>query len=550
MNDAVGSSLYTYDLLNRLTNYVDAYGKSIGYEYDAASNRKALVYPDGKKVNYGFDAANRMTSAADWANRTTSYAYDPASMLAGLTNANGTTAGFTYDTAGRLISMNNRKSDQSVISTYSFTLDAVGNRTNINQTEPLIAASPAADTAYTYNAANQIQTAGPTAFASDPNGNLKVQATGGVARSFAYDLEDRLVTATSGPTSAQYVYNGDGIRLAKTIKGVTTRFVVDPNSRLQRVLAETDTSGAITSYYTHGLGMIAEATAPGDYYQYHYDVRGSTIAMTNGSQAIVNRYSYDPFGVVTASAELVENPFQYMGQHGVTREPLDLLFASRRFYNPSLGRFLTRDPAQGVAGNPQTFNEYVYSLNNPVMLIDPSGLSGERDGSTSFNNVGSSDTTNNSLLFNESRLLNQSIGTRLKNAIVKTVTKDLPILLSCSFTLGKDTSSCITTMDPRGENPFIARQMAAVVEDAGRIASHIAGGRILYEAYSLSYDYNYSRGFGFSRKQTFVRLAEAKLIELAMELELGPYAPLSTLKSLSHEVDIDLEHPFTSRFWQ
>ncbi|MGB7208759.1 MAG: DUF6531 domain-containing protein [Pyrinomonadaceae bacterium] len=453
MIDSVGTSTYAFDALNRMTGYVDAYGKTINYEYDPASNRTALVYPDGKRVTYTFDSANRMTNVADWANRNTAYAYDPASMLSGQTNANGTTAAFAYDNAGRLTTMNNKKSDQAVISSYSFTLDPVGNRTNINQTEPLIAGNPAVDTVYAYNVANQIQTAGPAAFTSDFNGNLKTQTTGGVTRNFNYDFEDRLTTAGDGATSAQYIYNGDGLRLAKTVNGVTTRFVLDPTSRLQRVLADTDASGTITNYYTHGLGMIAKITPAAEYYQYHFDFRGSTVAISNSTQNIVNRYSYDPFGVVIAASEQTPNPFQYMGQFGVTKEPYDLLFASRRFYNPVLGRFLSKDPIEGVMGNPQSFNEYVYSLNNPVMLMDPSGLTGQSDGNATFNPLGPSDLLNRFLveLRNEARseilmMLFRNFASRNFLTLGQTGLRDILSVIRIPFTSRAVSSGSFTTI--------------------------------------------------------------------------------------------------------
>ena len=258
MTDSVGVSTYAYDNLNRLTDYADAYGKTIGYEYDANSNRTALIYPDGKRVAYAFDNANRLAQVSDWANRNTNYSYDAASLLSGAANANGTTVNYGYDTSGRLTSMNNKKSDQTVISSYNFTLDAVGNRTNINQTEPLSAGANQPNTNYTYNAANQIQTAGATSFVSDNNGNLKTQTTSGAATNFNYDFENRLTSISDSSTSAQYTYNRVGGRLARTINGATTRYVLDPTSRLPRVLAETDASGNITNYYTHGLGLIAK----------------------------------------------------------------------------------------------------------------------------------------------------------------------------------------------------------------------------------------------------------------------------------------------------
>jgi hypothetical protein len=46
----------------------------------------------------------------------------------------------------------------------------------------------------------------------------------------------------------------------------------------------------------------------------------------------------------------------------------------RIYYDPSLGRFVSRDPLPGFIGNPRSVNRYGYALNNPTTLSDPSGL--------------------------------------------------------------------------------------------------------------------------------------------------------------------------------
>jgi len=43
------------------------------------------------------------------------------------------------------------------------------------------------------------------------------------------------------------------------------------------------------------------------------------------------------------------------------------------YYDPSTGRFISKDPMEGVLTNPQTQNPYAYALNSPVNLSDPSG---------------------------------------------------------------------------------------------------------------------------------------------------------------------------------
>ena len=48
----------------------------------------------------------------------------------------------------------------------------------------------------------------------------------------------------------------------------------------------------------------------------------------------------------------------------------------QRWYDPSIGRFISQDPLPGQKSNPQTLNPYVYVLDSPTSLTDPSGMDG------------------------------------------------------------------------------------------------------------------------------------------------------------------------------
>ncbi|MCH7588854.1 MAG: RHS repeat-associated core domain-containing protein [Chloroflexi bacterium] len=50
-----------------------------------------------------------------------------------------------------------------------------------------------------------------------------------------------------------------------------------------------------------------------------------------------------------------------------------LVFLRARFYNPNVGRFLTKDPFHAFPSLPSMLHPYTYALNNPVNLVDPSG---------------------------------------------------------------------------------------------------------------------------------------------------------------------------------
>jgi RHS repeat-associated protein len=51
----------------------------------------------------------------------------------------------------------------------------------------------------------------------------------------------------------------------------------------------------------------------------------------------------------------------------------NLYYLRARYYNPTVGRFIQKDPFPGLLTQPQTLNPYAYVVNNPVNLTDPSG---------------------------------------------------------------------------------------------------------------------------------------------------------------------------------
>ena len=80
-------------------------------------------------------------------------------------------------------------------------------------------------------------------------------------------------------------------------------------------------------------------------------------------------YRYAPFGAVLAGG-VSNNNRRFTGE---TQDPTGLLYLRARYYDPTTGRFLTRDPVPGFAALTQTQNPYAYAMNNPVLFVDPSG---------------------------------------------------------------------------------------------------------------------------------------------------------------------------------
>ncbi|MCB0518458.1 MAG: hypothetical protein KDD27_05950, partial [Saprospiraceae bacterium] len=348
---------FTYDNLNRLTGSTDYYGKTVGYQYDNNGNVTQLTYPGNFTVAYTYDDNDRMTTAS-WNGLTTSYTYRNDGLLSKTTYPNGAYCDYFYDAAGRMSGLDNKKSDGTIISTYSFTSDPLGNHLSELVNEPLgIPNFPAQNITGAFNSENEPTAIGGTSFSFDANGNRTAKG------SLTSTWDNRDLPLSIG--SNNYEYDGTGLRRKAVRNGATTKYVWDVLG-MGNVLAETDNAGNITAYYVYGMGLIAKVDASNQSFYYHYDFRGSTIAMTNSGQTVVNQYSYDPFGQVMNSAEAVANPFKYVGKWGVCSEGTGLYHMRARYYDAATGRYLSEDPVWNT-------NLYGYAENNPIVSIDPKG---------------------------------------------------------------------------------------------------------------------------------------------------------------------------------
>jgi RHS repeat-associated protein len=376
MTDSLGTTIHAYDALNRLTSVTDCYGKTVGYGYDKNGNRISITYPGNKTVTYGYDAANRLKSVTDWLSNTTTYFYDMNGNLTNSVNPNGTAATYQYDQANRLLALTNSGVNSTIISSYQYSLDPIGNHARVTQTEQLQTTPVAGQSAYTYdNDSRQTVLDGQTQ-GFDANGNMISILNG--TDSLAYDFENhltQLIFVGDGGSTNTFQYNGAGNRMSANRSGTVTRYVLDVNSPLTQILAETDSGGNITAYYVYGLGLISKIDAAGNAQYYHYDSRGSTIALTDSSGQITDAYAYDPFGRPINNSGESTNYFRYLGRHGVFTEDGNFLYIRARYYSTKRGRFTTKDPTTGKDGDSQSLNRYIYALNNPVRLIDISGLS-------------------------------------------------------------------------------------------------------------------------------------------------------------------------------
>ena len=139
------------------------------------------------------------------------------------------------------------------------------------------------------------------------------------------------------------------------------------------VLMETDISDDVVVEYTNApyqFGEPISSRRDEKERYFSYDGTGSTRNLTAENQAITDTYVYSAFGELIASSGLTYNPFQFNGMIGYyTDTQTDSTYVRRRTYDPSLARWLTRDPLGFINGP----GLYLYVGNQVPNNVDPTG---------------------------------------------------------------------------------------------------------------------------------------------------------------------------------
>ena len=399
MSDGTGQTSYTYDSLHRLSQSINGAGQQVKYLYDLAGHLASLTYPGGTNtVSRTYDADGRLLTVADWLGHSTSFGYDANSNLITETYPNTTKATLTYNAVDQLTGITDttgRKNTTFLSLAYgrdpigqmtsegpqTYGYDVVNRvKTNVNGSttttygydngDNLASISLSGSTTATlaYDVAHQLQTYtkmnGSTlvqklTYAYDSDGN-RTSATdqNSVVTSYGWDQANRLI---SYGATASYAYDGDGLRMKKTLSGSSEAFVWDTAEGLPLIIQD-----GSTSYVSGPGGLPLEQISGTTVFYYHQDQLGNTRALTDSSGATAATYSYDPYGNVTPTGS-VSNPFQFSGQYRDSESNLAYLRA--RYYDPYVGSFISSDPMVTVSRKP-----YVYVSDDPTNGTDPSGL--------------------------------------------------------------------------------------------------------------------------------------------------------------------------------
>lgn len=210
--------------------------------------------------------------------------------------------------------------------------------------------------------------------AYDANGNTR-SASG---QTFVYDFENRIRSADNG--AVRITYDGDGNLAARTVGGVTTRYLVDDlNPTGYSQVVEEIVNGQVQRQYTYGPMILSQRLRLAEGWAarfYSADGHGSVRQLTDEAGIVTDTYTYDAFGKLISSTGTTPNPYRYAGER--FDEALGLYHLRARYYNADRGRFFSMDPHPGATHDPVSLHKYLYANADPINFTDPSGL-------TSFN---------------------------------------------------------------------------------------------------------------------------------------------------------------------
>jgi RHS repeat-associated protein len=280
-----------------------------------------------------------------------SYGYDPNDNITTKTTtgvAGASTNTYTYDQADRLSSWNNGTT------TLAYQYDGNGNLTK------------SGSTTYTYNPKNQLINDGTHAYTYSKRGTLYQIKTGTTVnstaaydafnqaisqgtRSYAYDALGRMVSASGDAAgTATLAYSGAGNTVAS--------------------------DGFATYSWDSEDGLVGVGTSAGNvlaWVDQHDDVVGQFTAT---GTALSGSATYDPYGTVTATSGMKGNLGYQSGWTDPTTQRVEM---GSRWYDPSVGRFISRDKV-GLSPVPNSAaaNRYAYVDDNPLNDTDPLGTWG------------------------------------------------------------------------------------------------------------------------------------------------------------------------------
>jgi RHS repeat-associated protein len=203
----------------------------------------------------------------------------------------------------------------------------------------------------------------------DSAGNLLDQTTcpANPPHTYTYNAQNQL-TSAGGVT---YSYDGDDKRVQKS-NGKLYWYGMGSDPLDETDLAGNTNNSSFLEYVFFGGKRIARRDYLNNVNYYFADHLGTARVITNAGGTILDDSDFYPFGGERPILSSSGNTYKFTGKERDSESGLDNFGA--RYDSSSMGRFMSPDsPSYSNHKNPQSWNLYAFALNNPVTFRDVDG---------------------------------------------------------------------------------------------------------------------------------------------------------------------------------
>jgi RHS repeat-associated protein len=379
-----------YDPQGRLLEDTLAHGYTISSSYDLAGRRRILTLPDTSTIAYTYEGSLLKTIHRNgYTHEYTTYDLDGNLLEEKLIHNTGSVS-YSVDPLGRRTTASSPYFHQAALE-----FDPVGNLKKMERNQTV--------SEYSYDSLHQLQTEPSHAYLHDalhnrlakdntpqnfddlnqldsteydPNGN----PTEDQGWTYVYDALDRLTSIETPTQKIVFTYDSDHRRLSKTVfareygswkQASHLLFLYDGPREIGAIEKGEISELRILSNTPSEISSAIALELKGKTYVPIHDLQGNLSVLVDPyTRQIVESYSYTAFGEGENTSH-VNNPWRFAAKR--SDDETGLMFFGLRYYNHSLGRWLTPDPA----GFTDSMNRYAFALNNPFMFSDLFGLLAE-----------------------------------------------------------------------------------------------------------------------------------------------------------------------------
>jgi RHS repeat-associated protein len=346
------SSVHASSSGGTVTLTANTTGSNTNYNLSASSGSSDGFSPASFSASPSGTTLTGGTNDTVYSLALTSYAPD-GDVLAANDSANGNWT-YTYDPFNRVVGAN-QNNGQSI---YNYVYDIAGNRWQQNGQYSMVV---------TFTGNNSANNNRMDGYSYDAAGNLLNDKL----HSYTYDAENRVTQVDAGAT-ATYIYDANGRRVRKTVGGVSVDYLYDLSNH---EITEVNSSGGWNRGEVYAGDNHIATYNNGTTYFIHRDWLGTERVRSSLSGVSCETVTSLAFGdgmTTTGSCSDI-SPLHFTGKQRDTESGLDYFGA--RYNSSGLGRFMSPDPKQISAHmfDPQSFNRYAHTRNNPLAFVDPDG---------------------------------------------------------------------------------------------------------------------------------------------------------------------------------